>query len=129
MFISVHNSNLQKLVECPRIEMVSSFDNYFAINKMQVKCQTRLHSIYSPLICILKQKGHTILVVFLHNFLLSVLQPRNNLHVITDEAGYVTFEDGSVSLQYALVHNVSVVLLRDDWKKKTTIRKGQSKNF
>lgn len=43
----------------------------------------------------------------------TIARPRHNLHVITDETGNVTFEDGGVAHQDTFVHHVGGVRLRD----------------
>ena len=49
----------------------------------------------------------------------AVPKPRRDLDVITNETGYVTLKDGGVPFEYAFVHYVCVIRLRDDCKKKT----------
>lgn len=53
----------------------------------------------------------TVIVLLQNDFMRIVLQPRDHLDKVTDEAGDVALENGRVALQNALVHDVRGVIL------------------
>lgn len=53
----------------------------------------------------------TVFVLLRNDFVCIVLQPRDHLDKVTDEAGNVALENGRVALQDALVHHVRRVIL------------------